>query len=257
MRLARRLTEKEAAEGRLRAAVDKLTVMNTELERFAFVAAHDLREPVRSVSNFATLLQKRCYDKLDDTEREHLHFLKTGAKRIYDMIGGLLTYSRIPSIAGVLHPVSATITCTAALENLTVLAEECGAEVTIGPLPQVMADEVLLVQLFQNLIGNAIKFRHSERPSRVEVEAHQDQDMWRFTVTDNGIGFDAGTSDPFELFRQFSPRGQRVGGGVGLAICKRIVQQLGGRIWAESIPGSGSTFGFSLPAIHDTTPNAQ
>ncbi|CUW38657.1 putative two-component sensor histidine kinase, hybrid system (CheY-like superfamily 2-199;ATPase-like, ATP-binding domain 238-382) [Magnetospirillum sp. XM-1] len=245
--LEARVAEHQRNAAALQSAIDRLTVMNTELERFTMVAAHDLREPIRSVSMYAQMLQRRSVAKLDENERQYLDYLVEGATRIYDMIGSLLTYANVSLNAGQLHPVSAAFACKAALENLSALAEESGAELVVGPLPEVEADDVLLLQVFQNLISNALKFRHPLRRARIEVSARPIGTEWHFAVTDNGIGFNAEGEDVFELFRQLSPSDRRIGTGSGLAICKRIVQRLGGRIWAESTPDQGSVFHFALP----------
>ncbi len=247
--LAERLRNAEA----LQEAVARLTVMNTELERFAMVAAHDLREPARSVTSFAQMLERRCAAKLDDDERQYLQYLVGGARRIYDLIGGLLDYSRVPANAAPPHPTSADLACAMALDNLAGLVGEAGAEIVRDPLPVVEADEVLLMQVFQNLIGNALKFRDPDRRARVEIRAEREGGFWRFAVSDNGMGFDADGQDVFELFRQLQP-GRHAGIGAGLAICKRIVQRLGGTIWADSRPGRGSTFQFTVPAAGAYSP---
>ena len=242
----RDLAERQRNAEALQEAVARLTVMNTELERFTMVAAHDLREPVRSVRSFAQMLERRCAAKLDADERQYLDFLVGGATRIYDLIGGLLEYSRVPANAAPLHRTSAELACTMALDNLAALIREAGAEIVRDALPDVEADEVLLMQIFQNLIGNALKFRDPARRARVEIRAERGTETWRFSVGDNGIGFDAAGQDVFELFRQLQP-GRHSGTGAGLAICKRIVQRLGGTIWADSQPGRGSTFCFTVP----------
>lgn len=249
----RELEERRRSAETLQEAVEKLTVMNTELERFAMVAAHDLREPVRSVSSFAQLLKRRCHDKLDDEERQYLDYLTTGAQRIYELIGGLLDYSRVPANAERVHLTSAESACSMALDNLAALIGETDADILRSPLPEVEADDVLLMQLFQNLIGNALKFRDHDRRIQIVISAERRPDTWCFAVRDNGIGFDSSSQDVFELFRQLQP-GRRSGVGAGLAICKRIVQRLGGQIWVESLPGHGSTFYFTLPSAEPSRP---
>ena len=232
----------------LQAAVDKLTAMNKEMERVAAVAAHDLREPARAITNYSQLLVDRCAAKLTDDERDWLGFVNNGARRIYDLVGGLLDYSRRPTEAIERIPVSSAKACSIAMGNLTHLIMASGADITVNPLPEIMTNETMLVQVFQNLLDNAIKFRaHHQRPM-ITIDANHQDDCWMFSVTDNGIGFDTSQSNVFELFRQLAPSGQRVGVGAGLAICHRIIGSLGGRIWAESKPGEGSTFFFTLPA---------
>lgn len=243
-----RMTEQEKAAEALQAAVDKLTAMNIELERIAVIAAHDLREPARTLSTFGALLQRRCAPKLAGEELEWLGYMVAGATRLYELIGGLLEYSRRPATAGEPRTVSSARACAAAIADLGALIAENGAVVAAEDLPDVLGDETLLLQVFQNLIGNALKFRHPDRPPRVSVTAEPAGAKWHFSISDNGRGFDAGDQDVFELFRQAGPYQDRKGAGLGLAICRRIIQQLGGTVWATSVPGRGSTFGFSLPA---------
>ncbi|SEH37853.1 sensor histidine kinase [Magnetospirillum fulvum] len=243
-----RLAEQDSNAAAMQAVIDRLTVMNTELERYAFVAAHDLREPLRSVTSFAQLLERHLGDGLDQTGRDYLRYVVEGARRMHDLIGGLLAYSYISSNVGPPTWVSSDAACRAAIENLDLIIRESRAEIITSDLPMVRADELPLLQLFQNLIGNAVKFRSSERPLRVEVSARRREGEWEFSVADNGIGFDPVEQDVFELFRRVRPHDGPSGSGVGLAICKRIVQTLGGRIGVESKPGRGSVFTFTLPS---------
>lgn len=242
-----RLAEQQRVADAMQAVIERLTVMNTELERFAFVAAHDLREPLRSVASFAQLLERHLGNSLDQTGRDYLHYVVEGARRMHEMIGGLLAYSYVTSNVGPPAPVSALAACRVAVESLESIIRDSRAEIVIGDLPEVRADELPLMQLFQNLIGNAVKFRAAGRPCRVEVTARREAEEWIFSVADNGIGFESTEQDVFELFRRVRPHDGPTGSGVGLAICKRIVQALGGRIWVESRPGEGSVFSFSLP----------
>lgn len=242
------LAEQKLHAETLQAAVDHLMVMNTELERFAVIAAHDLREPLRSIISFAQMLERRCSTKLDATEHDYIRFLVDGANRMNDLIAGLLSYSRATATSETTRMVSTQDAMDMALENLAVAIIESGATITQSDLPQVQGMTVMLVQLFQNLIANALKFRASERPLCIRVAAERRDGDWHFTVSDNGIGFDPNEQDVFELFLQLGPREHRTGAGVGLAICKRVVQKLGGTIWAESTPGIGSVFHFILPA---------
>jgi PAS domain S-box-containing protein len=237
----------------LRSMVDKLSMLNAELERIAFVAAHDLREPVRAVSSYAQLLERRCLAKLDGVELEYLHYIGKGAMRAYELVGGLLDYSRLPIAATAPRLVPSDQACQGALNALAPEITETGATVTVDPLPVVMADDIQLIQVFQNMISNAIKFRHPDRALTIHVSASRADGDWLFNIDDNGIGFEPSEQDVFELFRQLGPRDKRVGIGAGLAICKRIVQRLGGRVWVVSRPGEGSSFGFSLPAESQPT----
>ncbi len=240
-----RLAEQQKVAETLQAMVDKLTVMNTELERFAFVAAHDLREPLRSVISYSQMLDRQCGDRLGPDERGSLRYIVDGAKRMYDLIGGLLAYSHIPANMGNPQRGDAATACALAVENLAAIIAENHATVAIGEgMTEVEADELQLVQVFQNLVGNAVKFHHPERPACIMVSARRIGAVVEFRVADDGMGFDPEEQDVFELFRQLHRLG---GSGVGLAICKRIVQGLGGKIWAESTPGQGSTFFFTIP----------
>jgi signal transduction histidine kinase len=230
-------------------AVDRLTVMNTELERFAFVAAHDLREPLRTVISYSQLLEHQCGDRLGPDERQSLNFIVDGCKRMYGLIGGLLAYSHITANMGIPQRTCSANACTLAIENLTAIIRETGAIVIVREgLPEVEADELQLVQVFQNLIGNAVKFHRPGRLPNVRVGARRTPEGWEFSIADDGIGFSPAEQDVFELFRQLRRSDGYGGSGVGLAICKRIIQRLGGRIWAESAIGQGSTFFFTVPA---------
>lgn len=246
--LEARLAEYERNSHALHATVDRLTVANAELERFNQLAAHDLREPARLVSQYARLFEKRCVAKLDAVEMQNLNFLVTGARRIYDMVSGLLVYSQLAAEGETRRQVSTADACAVALDRLATQLKESGGEISVGPLPEVTADQTSLKMLFQNMIGNAIKFRDPLRVLRIDVSADRIEGEWCFTIADNGVGFDAGASDIFDLLRQLAP-GRTSGAGVGLAICKRIVHGLGGRIWAESTPGTGSRFHFTIPGV--------
>ncbi|HIJ61871.1 MAG TPA: PAS domain-containing sensor histidine kinase, partial [Rhodospirillaceae bacterium] len=218
------------------------------LERFTVVAAHDLREPARSASLHAQVLKKLFADRLDGEGMKHLNFLETAARRMYDIVGGLLSYSEAGSSDRKSHPVSAAAACSLALANLRPQIQQADAEIIVGRLPEVIADKQMLVRLLQNLIDNAIKFRHRERRLRIEIEAAPTADGWEISVADNGLGFEAGRQDIFEIFRRLRQNDETGGIGFGLAICKRIVQHWNGKIWAISTPGAGSRFCFSVPA---------
>ncbi|MGE5504440.1 MAG: ATP-binding protein [Actinomycetota bacterium] len=243
------VTERRAKERELRQAVDSLTAANTELERFAYVASHDLQEPLRTVVSFAQLLERRFRDQLGPEGQEYIQFLVGASTRMHWLINDLLAYSRIGVTDRPFGPVRARAACDAALENLQDSIGASGATVEVGDLPVVLGDEVQLMQVFQNLIGNALKFHAPGHAPRVTVRADRDPDgAWRFAVTDDGIGFDPSEQDVFEIFRRLHPAHEYPGSGVGLTVCKRIVQRHNGRIWVESAPGAGSTFSFTLPA---------
>jgi signal transduction histidine kinase len=238
----------ERIEGILREKSAELARSNTDLERFAYVASHDLREPLRMVTSYVQLLEKRYSDKLDDSAREFIAFAVDGAKRMNEFLDGLLHLSRVVRDPGVHDPTDAQRVLRSALDNLKHTIESNAAQVTSDPLPAARINELHLLQLFQNLVGNAIKFQRNGAP-RVHVSATRDGDFVRFSVRDNGIGIDPQFTDQvFDLFRRYHTRDQYPGSGVGLAICKRIVEQRGGRIWFDSKPDQGTTFYFTLPA---------
>ena len=220
---------------------------NAELEQFAYVASHDLREPLRKIAGFVELLSMRWRGKFDAESDEHIGFVLDGVKRMQALISGLLEYSRLDAEPRELEMVDAGVVVDRALQNLGVLVQESGADVKLGPLPQVKGDPLLLLQLFQNLIGNALKFRREEKPS-VKVSASRENGHWVFTVEDNGIGIDPQYQDRiFAIFKRLHGRDKYPGSGLGLAICKKVVEKHRGRIWVESEPGRGAAFRFTLP----------
>ncbi|ARJ67774.1 PAS domain-containing sensor histidine kinase [Magnetospirillum sp. ME-1] len=241
---------------KLTKTVETLTEANTELERFAYVASHDLQEPLRTITCFAQLLERDYGQALDDRGRQYVDLVTGGAIRMHDLINDLLAYSRTTRSEGRIETVSAQAACQGALNNLRDAMDSSGAVVVVDPLPEVSADSVMLIQIFQNLIGNAIKYRKAESVPHVHVSVQRQERYWQFSVTDNGIGFDPSEQDVFELFRRLHPHSSYTGTGVGLAICKWIVNRLGGQIWAESTPGTGSVFRFTLPLDETRSPAA-
>lgn len=240
----RRLSEAEQAS---RAAAEMLERSNADLERFAYVASHDLKTPLRVITGYAQMLDRRYRDKLDDEANEYIAFLTAGTKRMYRLITDLLHYSRINSQAKPLLPVSAARAADIAVANLKAVIEESDANVSISPLPTIEADESQLSSLFQNLLGNALKYRHPDRPPVIHIEAVRlSSSIWRFAVKDNGIGIEAEHFERiFVIFQRLHSDSAYEGTGIGLALCQRIVTRMGGRIWVESKPGSGSTFYFT------------
>ena len=220
---------------------------NKELEQFAYVASHDLQEPLRMVGSFTQLLARRYKGKLDKEADEFIGFAVDGAVRMQAMINDLLSYSRVVTHGHALKPTNCEDVLNQALMNLKVTIEDNRAEVTHEPLPSVYGDEIQVVQLFQNLIGNAIKYCENKDP-RVHIAAEQiGLREWQFTVSDNGIGIDAKDYERiFVIFQRLHSSGQYSGSGIGLAICKRIVERHHGRIWVESDIGKGSRFCFTL-----------
>ena len=228
---------------------EELSRSNSELEQFAYVASHDLQEPLRMVSSYVALLGRRYDGQLDDRADKYIHFAVDGANRMQRLIHDLLAYSRVGTRGGELTPTDTASVLGETLSNLEVAIDESEAEVVYSDLPSVMGDPSQLRQLFQNIVGNALKFRSESRP-RVELEASQDGDQWTFSIRDNGVGFDQRYAERvFGVFKRLHRNADIPGTGIGLAICQRIIDRHGGRIWAESKLGEGSCFYFTLPAV--------
>ena len=243
------ITERKRIEEALRQKTEELARSNKDLEQFAYVASHDLQEPLRMVTSYVQLLAKRYQGKLDTDANEFIGFAVDGAVRMRKLINDLLTYSRVGTQGNELSPTDSEAVLALSLNDLKLAIEENGALVTHDPLPRVMADHSQLSQLFQNLIGNAIKFRSNE-PPRVHLSASRNGNGWTFSVRDNGIGIAAEYSERiFVIFQRLHSRKEYAGTGIGLAICKKIVERHGGRIWVESEIGKGATFCFILPAV--------
>ncbi len=241
--------ERKRMEVTLREKTEKLARSNEDLEQFAYVASHDLQEPLRMVASYVQLLARRYEGKLDADANDFIHFAVDGAVRMRKLINDLLTYSRVGTQGKELSPTDSEAALAQSVNDLKVTIEENGALVTHDPLPTVMADRPQLGQLFQNLIGNAIKFRGNE-PPRVHISASQNGSGWIFSVRDNGIGIAPEYSERiFIIFQRLHSRQEYAGTGIGLAICKKIVERHGGHIWVESEVGKGATFYFSLPAV--------
>jgi PAS domain S-box-containing protein len=241
------ITDRKQAEKLLAQRAEELARSNAELEQFAYVASHDLQEPLRMVVSYLQLLERRYRGNLDPTADEFIAYAVDGAARMQTLIRDLLGYSRIGTQARPFERMDATVSLNAAIANLEVAITECNATITHDPLPEVMADRSQLVQLFQNLIGNAIKFR-AQNPPRVHIGAERVNDRWQFSVRDNGIGIEPQYSERvFVIFQRLHRRADYSGTGIGLAICKKIVERHGGTLWIDSEPGQGSTFYFTLP----------
>ena len=240
------ITSRKKAESELQAAHDELTRSNAELEQFAYVASHDLQEPLRMVSSYTQLLGKRYGERLEGDAKEFMAFVIEGAGRMRQLIDDLLAYSRVGTRGKGFRQVKLESVIERASVNLRAALEESGAELTHDPLPVVQADESQLVQLFQNLIGNAVKF-HGAAVPKIHVSAVEKEHEWEVTVTDNGIGVEPQYFERiFMVFQRLHDRGQYPGTGIGLAICKKVVERHGGRLWVESEPGKGSSFHFTL-----------
>ncbi len=226
----------------------ELSRSNAELEQFAYVASHDLQEPLRMVASFTQLLAKRYKGRLDADADEFIGFASDGAIRMQTMINDLLSYSRVGTKGKDFAPTDTQAVLDIALQNLQAAIQETGAVITHNALPSVMADDAQLIQVFQNLIGNAIKFR-KEAPPRIHISAERKANELVFSVRDDGIGIDPKHGDRlFVMFRRLHSTNQYPGTGIGLAICRKIVERHGGRIWFDSKPGTGSTFHFTIPA---------
>jgi PAS domain S-box-containing protein len=242
------ISDRQLAEQRLEKLADELKRSNQELEQFAYVASHDLQEPLRAVTGYTQLLELEYRDNLDETALDYMNFIVDGAGRMQQLIQDLLAYSRVGTHAGEFTPVDCNAVVKQVLQNLQVAIAHDRATVTCDPLPAVMANKTQLLQLFQNLISNAVKFRREE-PPQVRIWAHSSDRAWLFQVRDNGIGIKRRYQERiFEIFKRLHTRREFPGTGIGLAICKKIVERHGGRIWVESQPGVGTTFYFTLPA---------
>ena len=235
-------------ELRVQERTAELARSNAELQQFAYVASHDLQEPLRMVSNFTQLLAERYDAKLDSDGREFIAYAVEGATRMQTLVQDLLALSRVGTRGKNLEVVRLDEVVDRAVANLEFSIQETGASVTHDELPELMADSLQMMQLFQNLIGNGIKFKGAE-PPRVHITASRNGKDWTFSVRDNGIGFEPQYADRiFSVFQRLHSRDEYQGNGIGLAICRKIVERHQGRIWAESIPGSGATFYFTMPA---------
>jgi signal transduction histidine kinase len=241
------VVERRRAQQELQGANQAIQRANDNLREFAHVASHDLQEPLRSVAGFSELLRRRYKGKLDDQADEFLEFISAGTVRMQNLIRALLEYSRATAAgADPVKPVDSAAALRAALDNLNTAIQSTGASIQTLDLPTVNAHEVALVQLFQNLISNAIKY--SKQHPLIQISAQRQEGFWKFAVTDNGIGIDPRDQERiFQIFKRAHAE-EYPGSGIGLAICSRIVERYGGRIWVEGSPGQGSTFFFSLPA---------
>src|SRR6202795_1641920 len=244
----RDITERKKSEQHLLKTVGELKRSNDDLQQFAYVASHDLQEPLRMVASFTQLLAKRYKGRLDSEADEFIAYAVDGSNRMQGLIQDLLAYSRAGTNGKALHEISSEKALNEAVANLRATIQESGAVVTHDSLPAITTDDTQLVQVFQNLVGNAIKYRSAEDP-RVHVSAtkHGGQE-WIFSVRDNGLGIDPQYFERiFVLFQRLHGREEFKGTGIGLTICKKILERLGGRIWVESQPAKGSTFYFALP----------
>jgi two-component system sensor histidine kinase/response regulator len=245
------LQQEIAAREQIQAALQR---SNTELEQLAYVASHDMQEPLRMVASYLQLVAQRYQGKLDAEADEFIGFAVDGAKRMQTLINDLLAYSRLGTKARLFATTDCSALVDTTIADLRVAIEESDACVTRGPLPVVMADTAQLAQLFQNLLANAIKF-HGNVPPQVHIEADWANGGWCFAVRDNGIGIAPEYFERiFVLFQRLHGRREYPGTGIGLALCKKIVERHGGRIWVESTPSTGSVFRFTIPGSRDAEP---
>jgi PAS domain S-box-containing protein len=244
----RDITERKKSEDRLAKTIEELRSSNDDLQQFAYVASHDLQEPLRMVASYTQLLAKRYKGRLDSDADDFIAYAVDGSNRMRGLIQDLLAYSRAGTNGKPLRKVSTEKALNEALTNLRATIQESGAAVTHDALPAITTDETQLMQVFQNLIGNAIKYRSAEVP-HVHVSAVKNGGKgWIFSVRDNGLGIAPEYFERiFVLFQRLHGREEFKGTGIGLTICKKIVERLGGRIWVESQPHQGSTFSFALP----------
>lgn len=242
------ITARRTAADAMQRTIAALTRSNAELERLAFVASHDLQEPSRSVALFAQLLSQRYGDRLDEEGREFLAYLDAAARRMFQLVGDLLDYARAARHEQSFEPVDMNRVVETALANMHVAIRQAGAEITVDPLPEVHGDPMQLLQVVQNLLSNALKFQRPNVPPRVRMTAAVTDDEIVFSIRDNGIGIAPEYQKTiFEIFRRLHTMDAYPGTRVGLAICKRVIDQHHGRIWVESAAGQGAVFHFALP----------
>jgi signal transduction histidine kinase len=247
-RIANELARAERARAVLAERGDELARSNADLEQFAYVASHDLSEPLRKVANFCQLLERQYGDKLDDKAKQYIDFAVDGAKRMQVLIADLLAFSRVGRSTETFVPVDMDRVVTRAMALLEDRLASAGAEVVRGPLPTLDGDETLLTALLQNLIGNAVKYRSTERTPRIEIGAVKQDGQWLFTVADNGIGIDRQYAERiFTIFQRLHLRDKYGGTGIGLALCRKIVEFHRGKIWLAESEGPGATFAFLVP----------
>jgi light-regulated signal transduction histidine kinase (bacteriophytochrome) len=241
------ITECKKAEELLKLKLEELNRSNAELEQFAYVSSHDLQEPLRMISSYLQLLQRRYQGSLDEKADKYIYYAVDGASRMQVLINDLLEFSRVATRAREPEFTDCEFILDHVLTDLNLFIKQNKATESHDPLPEVMADPTQLAQVFQNLIINGIKFRGEEAP-KIHISAEIKASEWQFTVKDNGIGIDPQYSEKiFEVFKRLHKKEEYPGTGIGLAICKKIVERHGGRIWVKSELGKGSTFCFTLP----------
>jgi len=247
------VSEERLNEEKLRAVASELARSNEDLQRFAYIASHDLQEPLRMVTNYIALLEQKHKPSLDSDSHKYMEFVLDGATRMRALIRDLLEYAEVSAGHRSLQLIDFKPVIQECMQDMQEQIREEHAEITIDPLPQIWGDPIQMGQLFCNLIGNAVKY-HGKAPPKIRVSAQRSNDEWVFSVRDNGIGFEMKyASKIFEPFRRLHARAEFAGTGIGLAICRKIVEGHKGRIWVQSEPGVGTTFYFTLPDSNDPT----
>jgi PAS domain S-box-containing protein len=242
------ISARKKAERALQDAAEELKRSNRQLEQFAYIASHDLQEPLRVIAGFLDLLSERYKPQLDEKARTYIGFATDAAKRMSQLITDLLKYSRVERGAKEPKRVDLNRCLQIAIANLQASIQEAGSTITCEELPTVRGNETQLIQLFQNLVGNAIKFRRNDIPSQIHVGHQAGNDHWVISIRDNGIGIAPEHHRKiFLIFQRLHGKKEYPGTGIGLALCEKIADQHGGRIWVDSDPGKGSTFYFTLP----------
>jgi PAS domain S-box-containing protein len=249
--IARDVTRRKARERTLLERTEELRRSNAELEQFAYVASHDLQEPLRMVASYTELLGERYAGQIDARADKYIGYAVDGAKRMQRLVNDLLTYSRVGRVEQPLAATDMNNVVSEILRGLNSAIADADAVVEVLPLPVVVADSVQIGQVLQNLIGNALKFRAARR-MHVTVGANRSPDGWEFHVADNGIGIDPRYGERiFQMFQRLHGRDEYEGNGIGLTIAKKIVERHGGRIWFDSVPGEGTTFHFTIPSLEE------
>jgi light-regulated signal transduction histidine kinase (bacteriophytochrome) len=253
-RILEEVARVEAARALLQEQAEELTRSNAELEQFAYVASHDLQEPLRKISSFCQLLEQRYGGQLDERADQYIHFAVDGAKRMQTLINDLLAFSRVGRLGGALEPTSLGDALHRAMDNLSTAIEESGAIIEASSLPDVLGDANLLAALFQNLLGNAMKFRRPDAMPSVRIAAVEQGDEVEVAVIDNGIGIDEEYAERiFIIFQRLHGRDAYEGTGIGLALCRKIVEHHGGRIWVDTSVTEGASIHFTLPLVPEPT----
>ncbi len=255
-RIVEELTLLQATHARLDEQAQELQRSNAELEQFAYVASHDLQEPLRKVASFCQLLEQRYGEQLDERGQQYVWFAVDGAKRMQQLINDLLAFSRVGQSAVRRSVIEMDAVVQQARVSLATAIEETRAQIDVAPLPQVRGEPGLLAVVFQNLIGNALKFHRDGAPPHVEVGVERDGDEWRFACSDDGIGIEPQHAERiFMIFQRLHSKEAYAGTGIGLAMCRKIVEFHGGRIWLDTEIAGRTTFRFTLPTVEETRPH--